>query len=550
MFSQMKIGKRLALGFGIVLVLLIATIYVGATRIRMLNDSVVEITSVNNEKTRNANTMIASMRDLSIALRNMLLNAEESVVKAETSRIEARLKDYAEAEAKLEKLIAESANTTEEERTLAAKIKEAKETTTRPQNQAIELARSGRSVDGAALLFREVRPAQRAWLDGLIKLIEVENKANDVAAQKAQDAYKQALYTMLGLGAVAILVAGALAYAVTRSITGPLEEAVQIARTLAQGDLTARIEVTRGDEAGQLMLALQDMVAKLADVIGQVRTTADSLGSASEEVSATAQSLSQATSEQAASVEEISATVEQASASINHNTDNAKLTDSMASKAADEAASGGEAVGKTVAAMKVIAEKISIIDDIAYQTNLLALNAAIEAARAGRHGKGFAVVAAEVRKLAERSQVAAQEISEVAGTSVRMADQAGRLLEAMVPSIRQTSQLVQEIAAASQEQSGGVNQISTAMTQLNQITQQNAAASEELAATSEHMSSQAEQLQHLIQFFNTGSGTSIMPPVLAKTKDAPPKASSLAKSPIAGLLPAAVSASEHDFVSF
>ncbi|HJW04302.1 MAG TPA: methyl-accepting chemotaxis protein [Azospira sp.] len=550
MFSQMKIGKRLALGFGIVLVLLIATIYVGATRIRLLNDSVVEITAVNNEKTRNANTMIASMRDLSIALRNMLLNAEESVVKAETTRVEARLKDYAEAEAKLEKLIAESANTSEEERTLAAKIKEAKDATTRPQNQAIELARTGRSAEGATLLFREVRPAQRAWLDGLIKLIEVENKANEAAAQKAQDAYKQALYTMLGLGVVAILVAAGLAYAVTRSITGPLEEAVQIARTLAQGDLTARIEVTRGDEAGQLMQALQEMVAKLADVIGQVRTTADSLGSASEEVSATAQSLSQATSEQAASVEEISATVEQASASINHNTDNAKLTDSMASQAANEAASGGEAVGKTVAAMKVIAEKISIIDDIAYQTNLLALNAAIEAARAGRHGKGFAVVAAEVRKLAERSQVAAQEIGEVAGTSVRMADQAGRLLEAIVPSIRKTSELVQEIASASEEQSGGVNQISTAMTQLNQITQQNASASEELAATSEHMSSQAEQLQQLIQFFNTGSSASDVPRSRSKAVAAAAMAPALPRASIAGLLPETMPVPEHDFVRF
>jgi methyl-accepting chemotaxis protein len=197
------------------------------------------------------------------------------------------------------------------------------------------------------------------------------------------------------------------------------------------------------------------------------------------------------------------------SASIAQNTENAKVTDGMASKAATEAAEGGEAVKRTVEAMKSIAGKIGIIDDIAYQTNLLALNAAIEAARAGEHGKGFAVVAAEVRKLAERSQVAAQEIGELAGGSVEMAERAGKLLDEMVPSIRKTSDLVQEITAASEEQSTGVGQVNTAMNQLNQATQQNASASEELAATAEEMSGQAEQLQQLVSFFKVeGNGAS------------------------------------------
>ena len=189
------------------------------------------------------------------------------------------------------------------------------------------------------------------------------------------------------------------------------------------------------------------------------------------------------------------------SASITQNSDNAKVTDGMASKASKEASEGGQAVAQTVTAMKQIAAKIGIIDDIAYQTNLLALNAAIEAARAGEHGKGFAVVAAEVRKLAERSQVAAQEIGELASSSVKMAEKAGKLLDEMVPSIRKTSDLVQEIAAASQEQSSGVGQINGAMGQLNQATQQNASASEELAATAEEMGGQANQLQQLMAFF-------------------------------------------------
>ena len=222
--------------------------------------------------------------------------------------------------------------------------------------------------------------------------------------------------------------------------------------------------------------------------------------------SATAQSLSQAASEQAASVEETTASIDVMSASINQNSDNAKVTDGMATKTNKEAVEGGAAVSLTVTAMKQIASKIGIVDDIAYQTNLLALNAAIEAARAGEHGKGFAVVAAEVRKLAERSQEAAKEIGALAGNSVTTAERAGKLLEAIVPSIQKTSELVQEIAAASSEQSESVTQIGGAMGQLSKATQQNASASEELAATSEELSGQAEQLQQSIAFFNTGEG--------------------------------------------
>jgi len=244
----------------------------------------------------------------------------------------------------------------------------------------------------------------------------------------------------------------------------------------------------------------------LSSVIRDVNSVVDSLSSASEEVSATAQSLSQASSEQAAGVEETSASIEQMTASIAQNTENAKVTDGMATKAAQEATEGGAAVKETVAAMKQIAKKISIIDDIAYQTNLLALNAAIEAARAGEHGKGFAVVAAEVRKLAERSQVAAQEIGEVATNSVELAERAGRLLDEMVPNIRKTSDLVQEITAASEEQSSGVAQINAAVGQLSQTTQQNASSSEELAATAEEMSGQAEQLQQSMSFFKLAAG--------------------------------------------
>jgi methyl-accepting chemotaxis protein len=287
---------------------------------------------------------------------------------------------------------------------------------------------------------------------------------------------------------------------VTRPLGGEPAAATEVANRIAAGDLMVEVQVKSGDNSS-LLYALRNMTAKLTQVVTEVHASAEALSSASEEVSATAQSMSQASSEQAASVEETSASVEQMTASITQNTENAKVTDGMAVQAARQADQGGQSVAQTVQAMKQIAKKIGIIDDIAYQTNLLALNAAIEAARAGEHGKGFAVVAGEVRKLAERSQVAAQEIGEMAGGSVAVAEKAGKLLTEMVPAIQKTSSLVQEIAAASEEQSSSVGQVNTSMTQLNQITQQNASSSEELAATAEEMSGHAQNLQQLVGFF-------------------------------------------------
>jgi methyl-accepting chemotaxis protein len=251
-----------------------------------------------------------------------------------------------------------------------------------------------------------------------------------------------------------------------------------------------------------MMAAIKAMVTKLREIIGQVRDNAGSLVGAADQLSATAQTLSQGASEQAASVEETSASMEEMSASIAQNNENSKVTGDIATRTARESADGGQAVRETVEAMKLIAKKIAIIDDIAYQTNLLALNAAIEAGRAGEHGKGFAVVAAEVRKLAERSQVAAEEISQLATSSVGLAEKAGTLLEAIVPSIQKTADLVQEIAAASAEQNSGVGQINGALSQITQAVQQNAAASEELASTSEEMNAQAVELQSSVDYFS------------------------------------------------
>ena len=291
------------------------------------------------------------------------------------------------------------------------------------------------------------------------------------------------------------------ANATSESLAGIIEDVGRVFSGLASGDLTQRITREAQGTFDQVKQDSNASCEKLASIIEEVRAAADALTGAANQVSATAQSLSQSASEQASSVEETTASIDLMSASISQNSDNAKVTDGMATKASKEAGDGGQAVTQTVSAMKQIAQKISIVDDIAYQTNLLALNAAIEAARAGEHGKGFAVVAAEVRKLAERSQEAAKEIGDLASNSVSTAERAGKLLDEIVPSIQKTSELVQEIAAASQEQSQSVTQIGGAMGQLSKATQQNASASEELAATSEELSGQAEQLQQSVAFF-------------------------------------------------
>jgi methyl-accepting chemotaxis protein len=306
---------------------------------------------------------------------------------------------------------------------------------------------------------------------------------------------------------VALLLGIIVAYFITRGITRPVIMGVKFAESVASGDLSQRLEITLKDEIGQLANALNDMVDRLKEVVVNVQVASDNVASGSQELSSSSEEMSQGATEQAAAAEEASSAMEEMAANIRQNADNAMQTEKIATKSAEDAKSGGEAVAKTVGAMKEIAGKISIIEEIARQTNLLALNAAIEAARAGEHGKGFAVVASEVRKLAERSQHAAAEISELSSSSVEVAEQAGDMLSKMVPDIQRTAELVQEIAAASKEQDTGAEQVNKAITQLDQVIQQNASASEEMASTSEELSSQAEQLQDTISFFKIGASS-------------------------------------------
>ncbi|BCB28659.1 methyl-accepting chemotaxis protein [Sulfurimicrobium lacus] len=501
MFKNMKIGVRLGLGFGVVVMLMAAIAFIGITRLSSMNDGMDKMANDRYPKTVMANNLLMNINRIARSMRNVLLLDKPEEVKKELERIDESRKNIKENLEKLDKSI-----TSDKGKEMLKSVTEARAKYIGGQDQFMKLAAEGKRDEAKILLLGEIRPAQLAYFETVNKLIDYQGELMDKAAKQAAEDYQAARTLMLMLSGVAVLLAMGVAYGVTRSITRPINEAVTVANQLAEGDLTARIEVNSSDETGMLLIAMQNMVAKLSQIIAEVRGAADNLSSASEEVSATAQSLSQGSSEQAASVEETSASVEQMSASISQNTENAKVTDGMASQAAKQATEGGSAVKQTVDAMKQIADKIGIIDDIAYQTNMLALNAAIEAARAGEHGKGFAVVAAEVRKLAERSQVAAQEIGQVASSSVDLAEKAGKLLDEMVPAINKTSDLVQEITAASEEQSSGVGQINTAMSQLNQTTQQNASASEELAATAEEMSSQSEQLQQLMSFFKIESG--------------------------------------------
>ena len=368
--------------------------------------------------------------------------------------------------------------------------------------------------------------AQEAVQRQLAQLVALAQEGAEEELRLGDQIIAQANAVNIGAMVIGAIIAVVLGLLITRQITTGINSGVGMAKRIADGDLTVKADqalLAQKDEIGELVQAMDRMSRKLREIIGSVVTGADNITAASQQTSSTAQSLSQGASEQAASVEETTASVEQMSASIEQNTENAKVTDTMASKAATDAGEGGEAVRKTVDAMKSIAEKISIIDDIAYQTNLLALNAAIEAARAGEHGKGFAVVAAEVRKLAERSQVASQEIGEVAKGSVSLAEKAGELLDEIVPAIQKTSDLVQEISAASTEQSSGANQINQAMEQLNSITQQSASSSEELASTSEEMNGQAEQLQQLVSFFNIDGGSASRGGGFSMSNNPPPK---------------------------
>ncbi len=518
--KNFKVGIKLTVGFLIVSILTMIVGYVGIKNMGQINNEAdnmynKELLGLSYIKDSNINLVYQGR-----AIRNYLL-AQSTPGIEPLPYLNAVMK-FRESFAEKLKL-AKPLFSTEEGKNRLAELDKAFTVYIETQDKIIRLAQEEEKTglnqqnrQSVAYVMSDARAAADKVDEIMDSLATIKEQNAFSASEVTTDLYVSSKSIMISIIIISVIIGTIIGYLITRGITVPLQQAVLLAEQIADGNLTSQLQVTGKDETAQVLMSMKSMLERFAQVVKDIRGSAESLASASEEVSATAQSISQATSEQAASVEETSASIEQMTASINQSAENSKTTEEIALNAAKDANEGGQAVGQTVSAMKSIADKISIIDDIAYQTNLLALNAAIEAARAGEHGKGFAVVATEVRKLAERSQVAAQEIGEVAKNSVSLAEKAGSLLDEMVPNINKTSELIQEISAASEEQSSGASQVNTAMSQLNQITQQNASASEELAATSEEMSGQAEQLQQMVGFFRVSEDQANLDKKVAK----------------------------------
>jgi methyl-accepting chemotaxis protein len=499
-YYNLKISVKLLSAF--IIVAAIASIIgaIGVVEIKKIDDADTRLYEKITVPINDLGDMSTAFQRIRINMRD-LVEADNAADKAACNETIKKLRaEISEKSAAFEKTIL-----TDEGRKLFEEFKKTREGYAQIIEQITPLAMIDKDKEAMAILRTTGKHAAMAEQEALDKLQDAKIKQAKLTSDGNAELATAASRLMIGFAVGGTILAILFGIFIANIISNPLRKGVIFAQAVASGDLTQKVDLDQKDEIGQLAAALNEMVAKLSNIVGQVMSASDNVASGSQELSATAQQMSQGATEQAASAEEISSSMEEMASSIRQNTDNAMQTEKISIKSSIDAKEGGKAVVETVAAMKEIATKISIIEEIARQTNLLALNAAIEAARAGEHGKGFAVVASEVRKLAERSQSAAGEISSLSTRSVAIAEQAGDMLTNMVPDIQKTSELVQEITASSKEQDTGAEQINKAIQQLDQVIQQNASASEEMASTSEELSSQAEQLQDSISFFNIGN---------------------------------------------
>ncbi|MBF0457043.1 MAG: MCP four helix bundle domain-containing protein [Nitrospirae bacterium] len=501
--QSMKIGTRLGMAFGVVVVLLLVIAVVGITRLENLNEGMSNLVKEEFQKVANCGDISIDILQLARHTRNVLILDKKELIQKELDSIQERRKGI---NAKLDKL--SQLVKSESGKALLKAINDSKAAYVTSEEEFIKIIAEGKQAEAKDFLLAKTRPLQLVYLESVEKLKKYQEESMDKKVRLADETYKAGRTLIISLSIIAVVMAIAVAMWITMSLLkqlgGEPQYIADIAQSVADGDLTMRFDSGRKSETG-ILLAMKTMVEKLKEIVASVRSAADNVASGSNQLSSGAQQLSEGATQQAASVEETSSSMEEMTSNIRQTTDNSRQTEAIATSSAKDALESGKSVSEAVSAMKEIASKISIIEEIARQTNLLALNAAIEAARAGEHGKGFAVVASEVRKLAERSQKAAGEISELSSSSVNIAEQAGTMLNKLVPDIRKTADLVQEITAASNEQNTGAEQINKAIQQLDQVIQQNASAAEEMASTSEELQAQSEQLQSAIAFFKTGA---------------------------------------------